>query len=78
MGYRHCNPQGDGQYKASLIPVDVENEDMRLIVCVPYGQRRNSPKQNDRSSKRGEIHGDLVGRIALLLLRPSVTLRLPW
>ena len=34
MGYRHCNPQRDGQYKPSLIPVDVENEDMRVIVLA--------------------------------------------
>ena len=32
MGYRHCNPVGGGQYKPSLIPVDVENEDMWVIV----------------------------------------------
>ena len=34
MGYRHCNPQRDGQYEPSLIPVDVENEDMRAIVLA--------------------------------------------
>ena len=34
MGYRHCYPQRGGQYKPSLIPVDVENEDMRVIVLA--------------------------------------------
>ena len=34
MGYRHYSPQRDGQYKPSLIPVDVENEDMRVIVLA--------------------------------------------
>ena len=34
MGYRPCNPQRDGQYKPSLILVDVENEDVRVIVLA--------------------------------------------
>ena len=51
-----------------------------IKMRAPYRQRRNPPSQNyrSRSSKRGEIHRELVGRMALLLLRPSVTLRLPW
>ena len=33
----HCNPQRGGQYKPSLIPVDVEKEDMRVIVLAHDG-----------------------------------------
>ena len=30
--YRHCNPQREEQYKPSLIPVDIESEDMRVTI----------------------------------------------
>ena len=34
MGYKHCDPERAGQYKPSLIPVDVEKEDMRVIFLA--------------------------------------------